>query len=84
MFSGEKFHAVSDRTAVTNKIDCFRGDCFITMFTHRVSRNFVDHEYPTNNRIIDPGCWGKNFAVRATAYNMLSNDGSLNATFNNC
>jgi hypothetical protein len=54
------------------------------MFTHRVHRNFIDSEYPTNHKIVDPSCWGKNFAVRATAYNLLSNDGTMNAAFNNC
>jgi hypothetical protein len=29
--------------------------------------NFIDPELPTNNKIVDPGCWAKNYAVRCTA-----------------
>jgi hypothetical protein len=29
--------------------------------------NFQDPELPTNHKIIDPGCWAKNYAVRCTA-----------------
>jgi len=29
--------------------------------------NFQDPELPTNRKIIDPGCWAKNYAVRCTA-----------------
>lgn len=46
---------------------CYRGDCFPSMFTHRMMCNFQDSELPTNRKIIDPGCWAKNYAVRCTA-----------------
>lgn len=46
---------------------CYRGDCFPSMFTHRMMSNFQDPELPTNRKIIDPGCWAKNYAVRCTA-----------------
>ena len=46
---------------------CYRGDCFPSMFTHRMMSNFQDPELPTNHKIIDPGCWAKNYAVRCTA-----------------
>ena len=46
---------------------CYRGDCFPSMFTHRMMSNFSDPELPTNHKIIDPGCWAKNYAVRCTA-----------------
>ncbi len=46
---------------------CYRGDCFPSMFTHRMMSNFVDPELPTNHKIVDPGCWAKNYAVRCTA-----------------
>jgi hypothetical protein len=29
--------------------------------------NFIDPELPTNTKIVDPGCWAKNYAVRCTA-----------------
>ena len=51
----------------TPGIECFGGDCFPSMFTHRMMTNFVDPELPTNTKIIDPGCWAKNYAVRCTA-----------------
>jgi hypothetical protein len=37
------------------------------MFTHKMMSNFQDPELPTNHKIIDPGCWAKNYAVRCTA-----------------
>ena len=46
---------------------CYRGDCFPSMFTHRMMSNFIDPELPTNHKIVDPGCWAKNYAVRCTA-----------------
>lgn len=46
---------------------CYRGDCFPSMFTHRMMSNFQDPELPTNRKIIDRGCWAKNYAVRCTA-----------------
>lgn len=46
---------------------CYRGDCFPSMFTHRMMSNFQDPELPTNHKIVDGGCWAKNYAVRCTA-----------------
>lgn len=46
---------------------CYRGDCFMNLFTHRMMTNFIDPELPTNTEIIDPSCWAKNYAVRCTA-----------------
>jgi len=37
------------------------------MFTHRMFRNFIDPELPTNHKIVDPSCWVKNYGVRCTA-----------------
>lgn len=37
----------------------YRGDCYISRFTHRVNRNFTDETVPTNNVIVDPACWSK-------------------------
>jgi hypothetical protein len=37
------------------------------MFTHRMMSNFKDPELPTNHKIVDGGCWAKNYAVRCTA-----------------
>ena len=46
---------------------CYNGDCFPSMFTHRMMTNFIDPELPTNTKIVDRGCWAKNYAVRCTA-----------------
>lgn len=45
----------------------FGGDCFSSMFTHRMMTNFIDPELPTNEKIVNPGCWCENYAVRCTA-----------------
>jgi hypothetical protein len=37
------------------------------MFTHRMMTNFIDPELPTNDKIVNPGCWCENYAVRCTA-----------------
>ncbi|MDO4465468.1 MAG: hypothetical protein Q4C49_00460 [Bacillota bacterium] len=37
------------------------------MFTHRMFRNFIDPELPTNTQIVDPSCWDENYGVRCTA-----------------
>jgi hypothetical protein len=39
--------------------------------------NFIDPELPTNNKIIDPGCWAKNYAVRCTAEILESTHSNL-------
>lgn len=41
----------------------YRGDCYICQFTHRLNRNFQDPSSPTNDTIVDPECWRKNFKV---------------------
>lgn len=53
---------------ITMEMSCYGGDCFNSVFTHKMMNNFADTELPTNTRIIDPRCWAKNYAVRATAY----------------
>ena len=70
-FADSSFYsAISTRYNVGDDqkyITCYRGDCFPSMFTHRMMSNFIDPELPTNKKIIDPGCWAKNYAVRCTA-----------------
>ena len=67
MNSTATYSAISRRTEIKQVEDCFGGDCFISMFTHRMFRNFSDPELPTNHEIIDPSCWSRNYAVRTTA-----------------
>lgn len=65
------YYTISDRIGINkcnieDSFNCYRGDCFITMFAHRLFRNFIDPELPTNTKIVDPTCWLKNFKVRNT------------------
>lgn len=69
-FSDSSFYSsISTRYNIgdSSRIECYRGDCFPSMFTHRMMSNFQDPELPTNKKIVDPGCWAKNYAVRCTA-----------------
>lgn len=51
------FDGNSDNFAIT----CFRGDCFIGNFTHRMCRNFQDPEAPNNDKIINPDTWKEHY-----------------------
>lgn len=66
------YSAISTRYNVSQlrnntKINCYRGDCFVGLFTHRMMSNFIDPELPTNHKIINPTCWMDNYMVRTTA-----------------
>lgn len=62
------YHAIGDRLEISQlKPKCYRGDCYTSMFTHRMFRNFIDPELPTNTQIVDPSCWDENYGVRCTA-----------------
>lgn len=88
-FNDNSFYsAISPRMEITEifrnnitstwNVTCYRGDCFMNMFTHRMMTNFIDPELPTNTQIIDPSCWCKNYAVRCTAE--ILNDTHSNLT----
>jgi hypothetical protein len=51
------YYSISHRTEAKSEESCFRGDCFVNMYTHRMNRNFIDPELPTNNKIVNPDCW---------------------------
>jgi len=56
MDSSEPFYAISNRynfDGFDNSIICWRGDCFINLFTYRLNRNFNDPSLPNNDKIID-------------------------------
>lgn len=67
MSASNIFYAISHRTELVPNQDCFRGDCYINMFTHRMNRNFIDPELPTNTKVVNPDCWAQNYGVRCTA-----------------
>lgn len=39
----------------------FRGDCYISTFTHRINRNFQDPTAPNNEKIVDENTWIDNW-----------------------
>lgn len=83
-YSNAPYYAICDRQPINpngDPISCFRGDCFVSLYTHRMFRNFIDESYPTNTEIVDISSWRKNYAVRCTAYSTL---GATDASFNNC
>lgn len=58
---------------------CFRGDCFICNFTHRMVRNFSDPTAPYNDQFIDQNCWADKMDLSdATTYEKV-NRGDVNA-----
>lgn len=60
------YYAVTERiewNKMNQGVVGYRGDCFICNYTHRMIRNFIDTELPTNDRIVEPTCWDKNFLV---------------------
>lgn len=70
IYDSSPYYAISERETLTTENtftqNCFRGDCFISFFTHRIIRNFTDPDLPTNLKIVDPLTWAKNYAVRCT------------------
>ena len=62
----DSYQSISDRFEISDKEEfiCYRGDCFIGNFTHRMHRNFTDPELPTNDKIVDLFTWYKGFAVK--------------------
>lgn len=56
------YYAITDRTSFdTLSLDCYRGDCYINWYTHRVNRNFNDATAPYNDTILDGMSFGKGF-----------------------
>jgi len=69
MENSSPYMAISDRISwdkVTdiNKITTvYRGDCYICNYTHRINRNFIDPDFPTNHKIVDKKTWKNNFII---------------------
>ena len=60
MNSSEPFYAISDRynfSSVSDFLICWRGDCYVNLFTYRLNRNFNDPSLPNNDKIIDKNTW---------------------------
>lgn len=62
------FLPISDRISwdniTTTTLPIYRGDCYINTISQRILWNFIDPELPTNNTIIDPYTWYKNYKVK--------------------
>lgn len=78
MDSSEPYMAISDRISLNNfnNVIAYRGDCYICNFTHRMNRNFIDPELPSNDKIIDPNTWKHNYAVWQDSYSSNSQEAS--------
>lgn len=50
------YYAISDRYSIEDMQarNYYRGDSYICTFTHRLNRNFVSDDAPTNDTIVDP------------------------------
>ena len=58
---------------------CYRGDCFICNFTHRMVRNFSDPSAPYNDEIIDPNTWADKINLADTDSFAKVDRGDVNA-----
>lgn len=67
--SSEPYMAITDRISfddvmdINNVVTAYRGDCYVNNFTHRINRNFIDPDLPTNTTIVDKNTWKTNYAV---------------------
>ena len=63
----------------TYTVPCYRGDCYICNFTHRLNRNFQDPSAPTNDEVVDENAWKDNYDTENTENNAKINRGDVNA-----
>lgn len=94
MHDSSQFYAISNRKEFDEKsyniTKCYRGDCFYTIFTQRINRNFQDPSVPTNDIVVDNETWHKygiggtdldtnNTNTKTSAHHLL-NSGDINAS----
>lgn len=61
------YSAIGDRISLSElkeEYTCYRGDCYICQFTHRINRNFQDPSAPANDKFVDPKCWKNNYKIK--------------------
>jgi hypothetical protein len=63
----------------TYTVPCYRGDCYICNFTHRLNRNFQDPSAPTNDEVVDENTWKDDYDTENTENNAKINRGDVNA-----
>ena len=76
------YYAISDRIDIeefNNSVTCYRGDCYICQYTHRMNRNFQDPSAPTNDDVVDIHTWKDNYDVNNSETNGKINRGDVNA-----
>lgn len=78
----DAYFAISDRKSLnefsTNGENVYRGDCFISQYTHRINRNFQDPDAPNNETIVDTNTWRDKYDEDTDATDEI-NRGDLNA-----
>jgi hypothetical protein len=78
----DPYYPVSDRRSLSDFPNdgeqIFRGDCFISQFTHRLNRNFQDPDAPTNDTIVEPDTWRENYTEDEESESEV-NRGDINA-----
>ena len=78
----DAYFAVSERKSINEFSDdgenIYRGDCFISQFTHRINRNFQDPDAPCNDTIVDEDTWREKYDDDTDATDEI-NRGDLNA-----
>lgn len=57
------FNSDSD---TVSRIECFRGDCYISTFTERINRNFQDPSAPNNDKVVDNLTWNSHYKPNDT------------------
>ena len=73
-----QYYRISDSQDIsTRDIDCYRGDCFIGWYTHRVNRNFNDSSAPYNDTILQGMCFtnalNKLFSIEYRSFDLTKN-----------
>ena len=58
---------------------CFRGDCYLCQFTHRLNRNFNDSSAPYNDELVDLKTWKDHFKPGEGTELAKINSGDVNA-----
>ena len=78
----DAYFAVTDRKSINDLTEdgdrIFRGDCFISQFTHRLNRNFQDPDAPNNDTIIEDDSWRENYSEDEESESEV-NRGDVNA-----
>ena len=70
---------INDQQVIKYYTVCYRGDCFIGNFTHRMVRNFADPSAPYNDEFITPNTWADEMDLSDADTFTKVNRGDVNA-----